>query len=349
MASIIDSLRELVTPAILSRAVGETGESESAVAKGFSAVIPAIAAATADRSDDHEFMRGLADLATSAASGSAADTTAASSWLSSLFGYRYAGVIDSIGRFAGIRGSSAASLLTIGAPLVLGYLGRMMHTESLSATGVAERLRSLRPQLESALPGGFDLPWLGRTTAPTGARDEARRRVVAPERRASLGLPLMLLLGVLGLSGLIWWASRPHAEPPRASVEIAPSPVGTTGTVVLPRIPSTIRSDSIEFASGSSALTPKSRAIVDAVAAILRADPNATVTLTGHSDNVGALTANMSLSRARAAAVAKTLTDDGVASDRMHIDQVGSQQPVADNSTESGRAKNRCVMLEVAK
>jgi len=57
MASMLDSLRELASPAILSIVTRQTNESESAVSRAFSAAIPAIAATIANRCDDGSFMK----------------------------------------------------------------------------------------------------------------------------------------------------------------------------------------------------------------------------------------------------------------------------------------------------
>src|SRR6516165_7954302 len=165
MASMFDNISDLLTPAMLTRLAGQTGESESAVVKGLGAVIPTIAACTAARADDRGFTGQLADLATRTAanpdaltsaagltSASSVETTAIGNWLSSLFGPNLSGVIDSIARYAGIRGSSATTLLTMGAPLVLTYLGRRMRRDNLSPSDLAAQLRADRPQLEAALP-----------------------------------------------------------------------------------------------------------------------------------------------------------------------------------------------------
>ena len=107
--------------------------------------------------------------------------------------------------------------------------------------------------------------------------------------------------------------------------------------------------DRVEFASGSSTLTPKSRAQIGDLAALLRDYPKASVVVAGHTDNVGGEAANLTLSRARAETVAKALTNAGVAADRVRTESHGSQNPVADNSTAIGRSQNRRVTLEVTR
>jgi len=106
--------------------------------------------------------------------------------------------------------------------------------------------------------------------------------------------------------------------------------------------------DRIGFGMGSATLTPPSQAQIDDIAAILREYPNATVTVAGHTDDLGNEQTNLGLSFARAETVAKALINAGVTADRVHAEGYGSQKPMADNSTALGRAQNRRVTLEVS-
>jgi outer membrane protein OmpA-like peptidoglycan-associated protein len=333
---MLDNLRELVTPEVISSVAGSTGESVSSVVKGLGAAIPAIATTAADRSDDHGFMTQLLSFASRTASDpDALNTHEVGGWLSSLFGPNLSAVIDSIASYAGIRPTSAASLLSVGAPLVLGYLGRLVRSTNLSATGLAERLRSEQSRFALALPAGFDLPGVRRT--PLRVAPAPR---TAPAAR-SWNVPMLILLGVLGLSGVMWWATQ--REQTRAGLDQAVSSVvGTSGTFerTLTRplpgdinitIPAggmedrmwsylsspatgsiTVPFDRVEFDFDSISLTPESHAQIDKVAAILRAYPNAHVTVTGYTDSQGDEGTTQALSQARAEAVAEALAESGV-------------------------------------
>src|SRR5262245_58945679 len=168
MANILDSLRELAGPAMVSALSRQTGESETAVSKGLGAAIPAIASTIANRSDDSGFMQSMVDLTLQAPPDSlgALNALPAGSdsgntirgFLSSLFGGNLSDLTDSIARYAGIRSSSASSLLTVGAPLVLSYIGRLMRSGNLSVNGLADLFRDHRHDFASALPAGFDMP-----------------------------------------------------------------------------------------------------------------------------------------------------------------------------------------------
>jgi outer membrane protein OmpA-like peptidoglycan-associated protein len=408
---MLDSFRELAGPAILSLVTRQTNEPESAIARGFSAAIPGIAATIANRADDHDFMKDLTDAATRAAadpdplkgigrivsSASGIDTnTPSGSWLSSLFGHNLVPMVDSLANYAGIRGSSAGTILSVSAPLILGYLGRLMRGENLTTAGLADKLRAHRNQFASAVPLGFEMPESFHTPfrAARTAVDETARRVHASNEPASTWtVPVLALLGLLGLGGLIWWASqKPMVEQSRVEqVRPLPSaPVGTTGmnrpiaptgttgmmpgrtTRALPgnviiTIPpgsaedrlymylssagvgsvTAINFDRINFDSGSAVLSPEARDQIDNIATILRAYPRATVTIAGYTDKEGSETANMALSKARAEAVAGKLTAAGVSAERVHPEGFGSQRPMGSDTTDSGRAGNRRVVLQV--
>jgi len=229
-------------------------------------------ATIANRCDDQGFMKELTDLATRTAAdpdplktitriassgGTGIDTTTPTGgFLSSLFGQNLSGMVDSLSNYAGIRGSSAASVLSACAPLVLGYIGRMMRSDNLTTAGLADRLRGHRNQLASAVPLGFEMPEFFHSPFRAGhtAMDETvRRGVQTHEADSSWTVPVLALLGLLGLGSLIWWASqKPVVEqsrvevtepavrpmmPPAKPIEPLDKPLGTTG--VAPAIDTT--------------------------------------------------------------------------------------------------------------
>ncbi|MCB0760966.1 MAG: OmpA family protein, partial [Flavobacteriales bacterium] len=80
---------------------------------------------------------------------------------------------------------------------------------------------------------------------------------------------------------------------------------------------------------------------------LLAKKPEWKLRISGHTDNVGNDATNMKLSEERSKAVAKFLSDRGVDAERLLVEWHGEEQPIADNSTESGRQKNRRVEMEV--
>ena len=105
--------------------------------------------------------------------------------------------------------------------------------------------------------------------------------------------------------------------------------------------------DRLLFDTGKATLKPESDAQLKTVAAILTAFPTVQIKVGGYTDNVGDKAANLALSAARAASVMGELTKLGIDKTRLTSEGYGDQHPVADNSTEEGRAKNRRVSMRV--
>lgn len=103
----------------------------------------------------------------------------------------------------------------------------------------------------------------------------------------------------------------------------------------------------IFFATGSARLLTRSNASLNSVAAILQANPDLKIDINGYTDNQGDAEKNRALSEARAKAVSEYLTKKGVEASRLAAEGLGNENPVADNKTAAGRAKNRRVELRV--
>ena len=104
---------------------------------------------------------------------------------------------------------------------------------------------------------------------------------------------------------------------------------------------------SIFFATGSAKLLPKSSAALNNVATILKDNPDYKVDINGFTDNQGDAEKNKALSSARAEAVKTYLIKKGIEDARMSAEGLGDENPIADNKTAAGRAKNRRVELKV--
>ncbi len=104
----------------------------------------------------------------------------------------------------------------------------------------------------------------------------------------------------------------------------------------------------IYFATGSAKLLAKSYKPLDEVAKILNENNGLKLNIDGHTDNTGNADKNSALSQTRADAVKAYLASKGVSEDSMTATGHGSDEPVADNNTASGRAKNRRVELKIS-
>ena len=101
--------------------------------------------------------------------------------------------------------------------------------------------------------------------------------------------------------------------------------------------------NNILFETGKATLKSESMAEIQKVAAYMKKNPRARFEVQGHTDNQGSDKVNDPLSQQRAEAVVKALADLGVDDFNLKAVGKGSHEPVADNKTEAGRAKNRRV------
>jgi outer membrane protein OmpA-like peptidoglycan-associated protein len=105
--------------------------------------------------------------------------------------------------------------------------------------------------------------------------------------------------------------------------------------------------DRLLFATNSATLEPQSQEQLGNIAKILEAYPSVRVKIGGYTDNTGSPAANLKLSQDRATSVRNELVRLGVPGERLEAEGYGQEHPVADNSTEAGRAQNRRIALRV--
>lgn len=126
-------------------------------------------------------------------------------------------------------------------------------------------------------------------------------------------------------------------------VEVSPPPVAAAPRAVVRRI--VLRGVSFNF--DSSEIHRDSQVILQAAVEALSESADARVRVSGHTDSKGAEIYNQALSERRANAVVEYLVSLGVSRSRLDPTGAGESQPVTDNATRDGRARNRRVELEV--
>ncbi len=156
--------------------------------------------------------------------------------------------------------------------------------------------------------------------------------------RAGTGV---LIGGALGaLAGNLW---SKRMEDKRLAMERATAGTGiqverTADDQLKVSVPS-----DLSFDVGSASLRPELRGVLDQFAQGL--DGSLAVRVIGHTDSSGGDAINDPLSLRRAQTVRDYLDSRGVAASRMTVEGRGSREPVADNASEAGRAKNRRVEI----
>jgi OOP family OmpA-OmpF porin len=136
----------------------------------------------------------------------------------------------------------------------------------------------------------------------------------------------------------------PPAAPPVAPVAPPPPP---------PPPPPAPTSEKVTFAAdaffdtGKSVLKPEARAKLDDLVAKTAGVNLEVIIAVGHTDSDGSDAYNQKLSVSRAEAVKAYLVSKNVEKNRVYTEGKGEKQPVADNKTKEGKAKNRRVEIEV--
>jgi len=131
----------------------------------------------------------------------------------------------------------------------------------------------------------------------------------------------------------------------------APAPVAPRVTATIeapqPMVTKTTYSADTLFDFDRAVIRPEGRAKLDALALQINQIALEVVIATGHTDSVGTEAYNIKLGERRAQAVKAYLVSKGVDKRRVYVESRGESQPVADNKTSAGRAKNRRVEIEV--
>lgn len=148
-------------------------------------------------------------------------------------------------------------------------------------------------------------------------------------------------------------APAPTPAPAAATATATPTPAPAPATD--PNAKPVLKKDKLEipgqivFENASAVLKPESDAAISQLKQYLDETPRVTkLRIEGHTDNSGTAAANETLSGQRALAVKAALVAKGISKDRLIAVGFGQTKPIADNTTEEGKAKNRRTEFHVA-
>jgi outer membrane protein OmpA-like peptidoglycan-associated protein len=380
--NLIEVANSLLTPDVVSRVSSSIGETPAKTGQALGMVMPSLAGIACNEASTPGGASKLyslisstkfpGDLLTNLAGllsgGAATDTLlkTGSGLISSVLGDRAGAVAKLISDSAGIRFSSASTLLNLAAPLFFGVLGRHLTTSGIAASGLSSLLAGHRDSVLQAIPSGLgNALGLNDNSDICGAAPVPAVRpaaVVEPEKKGSpiwwWLLPLLLLIACF-----LWWRScNAPTAPKMASITL---PCGTVLSVEEgyftynlanymlkgsdTELPKTFVFDHLNFDSATTNLTPESKPTVTDVIAIMKCYPNMNVKLEGHTDSTGDPAANKKLSLDRAEVVKALLVAGGIDGGRIDTAGWGQEKPIASNDTEDAKAKNRRTELTVVK
>ena len=147
-----------------------------------------------------------------------------------------------------------------------------------------------------------------------------------------------------GCDGAIVPAAAAPAPAPAAPVAAAPAPAPAAPATVASKV--TYAADAF-FDFDKSVIKPEGKAKLDDLVGKIKDINLEVIIAVGHTDSVGSDSYNQKLSVRRSEAVKAYLVSKGIEKNRVYTEGKGEKQPVADNKTAEGRAKNRRVEIEV--
>lgn len=377
--TLLDRAKSFLTPDVIKRVSDLIGETPGRTESAMTAIMPTMFAGIADTGSSASGAGRMMQLITAggyqeslsafpggaAGSGLSGLMDAGSSLVSSIFGDKLGAVTDSVARTSAVRQTSATSLMSLAAPLVLGLLGREVQSKNLNASSLLATLVGERQSITKLLPaslaslfGGSSQATPERLTPPvvtsTGVlEEEPRRRGIAPWL-----LPLLLLAAAVALFS---WLREPADRASRLAsfnlpggytvrapegglVHSLATYLGRSSDTTVPR---RFVFEAMNFDTGSQQPTEQSMQTIRDLGAVLRAYPNTTIRLEGHTDNTGDYAENKRLSQQRAETIKSLLVQNNVDGSRIETAGMGPDQPLASNDTDEGRRKNRRTELVV--
>nr|WP_315029131.1 OmpA family protein [uncultured Chryseobacterium sp.] len=163
--NVIDLIKGQLGPALVSQAASQFGESESGISKAIGGLLPAVVGGLANNADNP----GVVDAITKASSsgilgnllGGSSSSPIITNLLSSLFGDKVGGLVNSIASFSGISNTSAGSLLNLVTGATVGTVGKYAADNNLGASGISSLLNDQKGIISSLLPAGLSLASFG--------------------------------------------------------------------------------------------------------------------------------------------------------------------------------------------
>jgi outer membrane protein OmpA-like peptidoglycan-associated protein len=237
--SLLESVQSYLTPGVIHSASSLVGESESSTRQTMSGAVAGVLSGVTHMASSREgagnltnmireggFGGGLDNIGSFLGGGSATTgmLSTGQQLLGKIFGGNASSVAESVGKFGGVRASSATKLMSMAAPLVMGVLGKRAATGKLDSSGLANLLLSEKSDIAAATPAGVaQLLGSGPAVVSSGKTVSREADVSSPthlehfvERAPALERPgapppektgmrwMPLLLAAIIALGLLW-------------------------------------------------------------------------------------------------------------------------------------------------
>jgi OmpA-OmpF porin, OOP family len=429
--NVLELLKGQMGNMVVEKAAQYLGEDAGAAGKAMSAILPSVLGGVMNQATNISGATNLlnmlsngghdgsifSNLGSLLSGGSATQglVNAGSGIIKGLFGDKVGSIVDFIAKFAGVKSSSASSLLGMAAPLVMGMIGK--QSAGLGASGLMKLLGGQSDFIKAALPAGMGsilgLAGLGNlggaadavvntaktaTTRATETASYTANRVANEVKEEAGGFNWWpwALLAAISLAAL-WFARKgcgttptkvkteaaapaPVTPAPAAAVPAPAAPVVATpaapvekklkladGTEITvmggsflellyneisnPKSSAGVKItfDNFNFNTGSAVVADASKKQLEDLSHIMSAYPKVEIKVDGYTDNKGDAAKNKRLSEDRAMAVKTYLVGKKIDAKRVVTAGHGAENPVGDNNTEEGRAKNRRIESTITK
>lgn len=355
--NLFNLAQNFVSPDVVKKFSGLIGESEDRTKAGLKTAIPTLIKGIADKGATPEGAETIVKLAKnhpdSANDVSTANLTEGNSVLNGIFGNNLTPMVSKIGSSTGLNTSSITKMLGLAAPLVMGAIGSKVKKDNLNAAGLMGFFSQQKNVLDAAAPAAL-----------TGMG-------VRQHKGSEKTLPWFLIsVLLLALFGAYWWfthrdesakvvrteltsreintATLPATDVTTTTTTTATVPAGSLNDLITflksgdaTQLPKRFAFQNLNFGTGNTALMAGAEIELDTIADAMKANPAAKAKIEGYTDNTGNAEANQMLSEDRAKAVKEQLVTRGVAANRIIAVGLGSENPLAGNDTEAGRAQNR--------
>lgn len=343
-ASLLDSLSSLITPDLIGRAASAFGENESSVTKGIGAAMPLLLGSVAHRASDPSFASTLFNLVRDPGNdgsllgnvasllgpgaGSSPMMALGAKLLSSLFGGSLGTVGGDLAGYSGVKPSTASSLLSFGAPLLLSVLGKAVKSGNLNASSLASMLTGQKQSYAAALPGPLS-KLESYFAAPVRETHAAYTPPPVVEEKSSIWrwlLPLLIVLGALFLLSRCLGKKEHVVETPAPAPVVQPAPAVEPAPAALPApvteaAPAGLPAANLYFDLDKTDLPADATSVLAPVVEYLKANPSARASIAGYHDPSGDAAHNEELAKNRAVAAKGALAAAGIAEDRLDMDK----------------------------
>ncbi|HVZ95357.1 MAG TPA: OmpA family protein [Chitinophagaceae bacterium] len=221
--NLIELAKNYFTSEFSEQAANKLGESSSGISNALSAIIPAglagILSKATSGADGASSIFNMAKEAlgsftsTPNANNITSANTGGNNILSGLFGGRLSGIISAVSNFAHIKESSAASLMSLGIPSLLGLLGKHAEQNNLTPGGLQGFLSSQKDHIINALPSGLSsvgglLGSISNTAGSVTSSVKSAAGHIADEAKSTGNKWLLPLIIILIAIAILWYFLR---------------------------------------------------------------------------------------------------------------------------------------------